>query len=180
MASLELLGAVRETHPDRPFILCPGKGSEEIVNRAISAGVTDSLHTAVTVRHWPRRRKSSSRVSKRSSRASGRCRIAGNRRRRATRTRRRAHVRTELRPRHASGRRGEPPVVSRRDRRRGVTVRRPLHPRRRRRRPDPPPTPEATRRRRTARRPEGRGGDRRRGHRVRSPPERQRASTGGS
>jgi len=40
---LEFLGAVRERHPDLPFILFTGKGSEEIASEAISAGVTDYL-----------------------------------------------------------------------------------------------------------------------------------------
>ncbi|MFC3478910.1 response regulator [Halobacterium litoreum] len=43
MTGLELLEAVREDHPDFPFILFTGKGSEEIASRAISAGVTDYL-----------------------------------------------------------------------------------------------------------------------------------------
>jgi len=40
---LELLATVREEHPDLPFILFTGKGSEEIASDAISAGVTDYL-----------------------------------------------------------------------------------------------------------------------------------------
>ena len=40
---IELLKAVREHHPDLPFILFTGKGSEEIASEAISAGVTDYL-----------------------------------------------------------------------------------------------------------------------------------------
>ena len=40
---LELLEAVRADHPDLPFILFTGKGSEEIASDAISAGVTDYL-----------------------------------------------------------------------------------------------------------------------------------------
>jgi len=40
---LELLDQVRETHPDVPFILFTGTGSEELASRAISAGVTDYL-----------------------------------------------------------------------------------------------------------------------------------------
>lgn len=38
---LALLEAVREAHPDLPFILFTGQGSEEIASEAISAGVTD-------------------------------------------------------------------------------------------------------------------------------------------
>jgi DNA-binding NtrC family response regulator len=40
---LEFLEAVREEHPDLPFILFTGKGSEEIASDAISTGVTDYL-----------------------------------------------------------------------------------------------------------------------------------------
>jgi PAS domain S-box-containing protein len=40
---IEFLQAVREEHPDLPFILFTGKGSEEIAGDAISAGVTDYL-----------------------------------------------------------------------------------------------------------------------------------------
>jgi PAS domain S-box-containing protein len=47
MNGLELLAAVREDHPDLPFILFTGKGSEEIASEAISAGVTDYLQKEV-------------------------------------------------------------------------------------------------------------------------------------
>ncbi len=47
MNGLEFLEAVRETHPDLPFILFTGKGSEEIASEAISAGVTDYLQKGV-------------------------------------------------------------------------------------------------------------------------------------
>lgn len=40
---IDFLESVRETHPDLPFILFTGKGSEEIASDAISAGVTDYL-----------------------------------------------------------------------------------------------------------------------------------------
>jgi PAS domain S-box-containing protein len=40
---LDLLAAVRESHPDLPFVLFTGKGSEEVASEAISAGVTDYL-----------------------------------------------------------------------------------------------------------------------------------------
>jgi len=40
---IELLKQVRETHPDLPFILFTGKGSEEVASEAISASVTDYL-----------------------------------------------------------------------------------------------------------------------------------------
>jgi len=40
---IEFFEAVRENHPDLPFILFTGKGSEAIASDAISAGVTDYL-----------------------------------------------------------------------------------------------------------------------------------------
>ncbi|MDR9430193.1 MAG: PAS domain S-box protein [Natronomonas sp.] len=40
---IEFLETVREDHPDLPFILFTGKGSEEIASDAISAGVTEYL-----------------------------------------------------------------------------------------------------------------------------------------
>lgn len=40
---IEFLEAVRETHPDLPFILYTGKGSEAVAGDAIAAGVTDYL-----------------------------------------------------------------------------------------------------------------------------------------
>ncbi len=40
---LEFLKRVRENHPNLPFILFTGKGSEEIASKAISAGATDYL-----------------------------------------------------------------------------------------------------------------------------------------
>lgn len=40
---VEFLKAVREEHPELPFILFTGKGSEEVASDAISAGVTDYL-----------------------------------------------------------------------------------------------------------------------------------------
>jgi len=40
---IQFLDAVREEHPDLPFILFTGKGSEEVASEAISAGVTDYL-----------------------------------------------------------------------------------------------------------------------------------------
>jgi len=40
---IEFLEAVREDHPELPFILFTGKGSEEVASDAISAGVTDYL-----------------------------------------------------------------------------------------------------------------------------------------
>jgi len=40
---IEFLQQVRETHPDLPFLLFAGKGSEAVASDAISAGVTDYL-----------------------------------------------------------------------------------------------------------------------------------------
>lgn len=40
---IEFLKSVRETHPELPFVLYTGKGSEEVASEAISAGVTDYL-----------------------------------------------------------------------------------------------------------------------------------------
>jgi CheY-like chemotaxis protein len=40
MNGLELLDAVRDEHPELPFVLFTGKGSEEIASEAISAGVS--------------------------------------------------------------------------------------------------------------------------------------------
>lgn len=40
---IEFLEILRENHPDLPFILFTGKGSEEIASDAISAGATDYL-----------------------------------------------------------------------------------------------------------------------------------------
>ncbi|MFC3477204.1 PAS domain-containing protein [Halobacterium litoreum] len=41
MNGLDLLGVVRDEHPNLPFVLLTGRGSEEIASDAISAGVTD-------------------------------------------------------------------------------------------------------------------------------------------
>ena len=43
MDGLEFLGTVREAHPELPFILFTGRGSEEVASDAIAAGVTDYL-----------------------------------------------------------------------------------------------------------------------------------------
>ena len=43
MDGLEFLRELRTRHPDLPFILFTGKGSEKIAGEAISAGVTDYL-----------------------------------------------------------------------------------------------------------------------------------------
>lgn len=47
---IEFLKDVRDDHPDLPFILYTGKGSEEIASDAISAGVTDYLQKGT--RDW--------------------------------------------------------------------------------------------------------------------------------
>jgi PAS domain S-box-containing protein len=44
---VEFLEAVRESHPELPFVLFTGKGSEEVASDAISAGVTDYLQKEV-------------------------------------------------------------------------------------------------------------------------------------
>ena len=44
MDGLDFLEAVREEHPDLPFILFTGKGSEEVASEAITAGVSDYLN----------------------------------------------------------------------------------------------------------------------------------------
>jgi PAS domain S-box-containing protein len=46
MDGLKFLQAVREEHPDLPFILFTGKGSEEVASDAIAAGVTDYIQKA--------------------------------------------------------------------------------------------------------------------------------------
>ncbi|SEW25016.1 PAS domain-containing protein [Halobacterium jilantaiense] len=43
MDGLELLEAVREDHPELPFVLFTGRGNEGIASDAISAGVTDYI-----------------------------------------------------------------------------------------------------------------------------------------
>ena len=43
LTGIELFETIREDHPDLPFILYTGKGSEEVASEAISAGVTDYL-----------------------------------------------------------------------------------------------------------------------------------------
>lgn len=47
MNGIEFLEAVRESHPNLPFILFTGKGSEAVASEAISAGVTDYLQKTV-------------------------------------------------------------------------------------------------------------------------------------
>ena len=43
MTGLEFLETVRERHPDLPFVLFTGKGSEDVASDAISKGVTEYL-----------------------------------------------------------------------------------------------------------------------------------------
>lgn len=43
MDGLEFLDAVRESHPDLPFILYTGQGSEDVASNALTAGATDYL-----------------------------------------------------------------------------------------------------------------------------------------
>ena len=49
---IEFLETVREDHPDLPFILYTGKGSEEVASEAISAGVTDYLQKESGTNHY--------------------------------------------------------------------------------------------------------------------------------
>lgn len=49
---IEFLEAVREAHPDLPFILYTGRGSEDIASEAISAGVTDYLQKESGTSHY--------------------------------------------------------------------------------------------------------------------------------
>jgi PAS domain S-box-containing protein len=52
MDGLEFLEAVRETHPELPFILFTGKGSEEVASDAIAAGVTDYIQKGSGTSHY--------------------------------------------------------------------------------------------------------------------------------
>jgi len=52
MNGIEFLEAVREEHPDLPFILYTGKGSEEVASDAITAGVTDYLQKESGTDHY--------------------------------------------------------------------------------------------------------------------------------
>jgi len=49
---IEFLETVREEHPELPFILYTGKGSEEVASDAISAGVTDYLQKQPGTDHY--------------------------------------------------------------------------------------------------------------------------------
>lgn len=46
-SGIEFLESIRSEHPDLPFILFTGKGSEKVASDAISAGVTDYLQKAI-------------------------------------------------------------------------------------------------------------------------------------
>lgn len=49
MNGIEFLEAIREDHPEIPFILFTGKGSEAVASKAISAGVSDYLRKKGTI-----------------------------------------------------------------------------------------------------------------------------------
>ncbi|MFW6003219.1 MAG: PAS domain-containing protein, partial [Halanaeroarchaeum sp.] len=52
MDGIEFLERVREDHPDLPFILYTGKGSEDVASDAIAAGVTDYLQKETGTGHY--------------------------------------------------------------------------------------------------------------------------------
>lgn len=52
MDGIEFLQAVREDHPDLPFILCTARGSEEVASEAIAAGVTDYIQKGSDTDHY--------------------------------------------------------------------------------------------------------------------------------
>lgn len=52
MNGIDLLQEIRSDHPDLPFILYTGRGSEEIASEAISAGVTDYLQKGSGTDHY--------------------------------------------------------------------------------------------------------------------------------
>ncbi len=49
---IEFLKTVRQKHPDLPFILYTGKGSEEVASDAIAAGATDYIQRSCGVDCW--------------------------------------------------------------------------------------------------------------------------------
>jgi PAS domain S-box-containing protein len=51
MDGLEFLARVRDSHPELPFVLFTGEGSESIASEAIAAGVTDYLQKEGTDRY---------------------------------------------------------------------------------------------------------------------------------
>jgi PAS domain S-box-containing protein len=52
LSGIEFLEAVREDHPDLPFILYTGEGSQEVASDAIAAGVTEYLQKESGVGHY--------------------------------------------------------------------------------------------------------------------------------
>jgi PAS domain S-box-containing protein len=49
---IEFLETLRDTHPDLPFILFTGRGSEAVASQAISAGVTDYLQKETSTEQY--------------------------------------------------------------------------------------------------------------------------------
>jgi DNA-binding NtrC family response regulator len=63
---IEFLSSVRQTHPDLPFVLFTGKGSETVGSAAVSTGVTDYLRIPTgptSTFSWPTGSKTRSRVT---------------------------------------------------------------------------------------------------------------------
>lgn len=52
MDGIELLEIVREDHPERPYILYTGEGSENVASRAFTAGATDYLRKDAGSEHY--------------------------------------------------------------------------------------------------------------------------------
>ncbi|WP_240148931.1 response regulator [Halorubellus sp. JP-L1] len=52
MNGLAFLDAVRERHPDLPFVLFTGKGSEQVASEAISMGVTEYLQKSTAASQY--------------------------------------------------------------------------------------------------------------------------------
>jgi PAS domain S-box-containing protein len=50
---VQFLEAVRETHPELPFVLCAADGSEDVAARAIAADVTEYLPFGINPDTWP-------------------------------------------------------------------------------------------------------------------------------
>jgi PAS domain S-box-containing protein len=50
---VQFLEAVRETHPELPFVLCAADGNEDVAARAIAADVTEYLPSGITPDTWP-------------------------------------------------------------------------------------------------------------------------------
>lgn len=47
LTGIEFLEAVRETHPDLPFVMYTGRGNETVASEAIAAGVTDYVRSDI-------------------------------------------------------------------------------------------------------------------------------------